>query len=119
MRRKPIRHVVLRRCAFDRRDSMGSGTKGSVTTKAKAQERVRKHLDRLTTLQANILRLRYGIEDPSDLPVGDPPKGCSTEIRRKVRAIEKEVLERARGKRPYSKPSSVKDKIIKSLKKKT
>jgi hypothetical protein len=51
--------------------------------------------------------------------VGDPPKGCSTEIRRKVRAIEKEVLERARGKRPYTRPSSVKDKIIKSLKKKT
>ena len=98
---------------------MGSGTKGSVTTKAKARERARKHLDRLTTLQAHVFRMRYGIEDPSDMPVGDPPKGCSTEVRRKVRAIEKEVLERARGKRPYSKPSSVKDKIIESLKKKS
>lgn len=119
MRRKPRHHVALRRCAFDRRDSMGSGTKGSVTTKVKARERARQHLDRLTTLQANVLRLRYGIEDPSDLPVGDPPKGCSTDTRRKVRAIEKEVLERARGKRPYSRPSSVKDKIVRSLKKKT
>ena len=98
---------------------MGSGTKGSVTTKAKAQAKAQKHLDRLTTLHAQVLRMRYGIEDPSDMPVGDPPKGCSPEIRRKVRAIEKEVLERARGKRPYTKPSSVKDKIIKSLKKKT
>lgn len=98
---------------------MGSGTKGSVTTKATAQERARKHLDRLATLQAHVLRMRYGIEDPSEMPVGDPPKGCSPEIRRKVRAIEKEVLERARGKRPYTRPSSVKDKIIESLKKKS
>jgi DNA-directed RNA polymerase sigma subunit (sigma70/sigma32) len=98
---------------------MGAGTKGSVTTKVKARERVRQHLDRLTTLQANALRMRYGIEDPSDLPVGDPPMGCSIETRRKVRAIEKEVLERARGKRPYSKPSSVKAKIIQSLKKRS
>ena len=98
---------------------MGSGTRGSVTTKVEAQERVRKHLNRLTTLQANALRMRYGIEDPSDLPVGNPPKGCSVETRRRVRAIEREVLERARGKRPYTKPSSVKAKIIQSLKKKT
>ena len=98
---------------------MGSGTKGSVTTKAKARERTRKHLDRLSTLQAHVLRMRYGIEDPSEMPVGDPPKGCSPETRRRVRAIEKEVLERARGKRPYTRPSSVKDKIISSLKKKS
>jgi DNA-directed RNA polymerase sigma subunit (sigma70/sigma32) len=98
---------------------MGSGTKGSVTTKVEAQERARQHLDRLTTLQANTLRMRYGIEDPSDLPVGDPPKGCSVETRRRVRAIEKEVLERARGKRPYTRPSSVKAKIIQTLRKKS
>lgn len=98
---------------------MGSGTKGSVTTKVEARERVRRHLDRLTTLQANVLRMRYGIEDPSDLPVGDPPRGCSVETRREVRAIEQEVLERARGKRPYSKPSSVKAKIIQTLKRKS
>ncbi len=98
---------------------MGSGTKGSVTTKVEAREKARKHLDRLTTLQANTVRMRYGIEDPSDLPVGDPPKGCSPEIRRRVRAIEKEVLERARGKRPYSRPSSVKAKIIQALRKKS
>ncbi len=95
---------------------MGSGTKGSVATKVEVQERVRRHLDRLTTLHANALRMRYGIDDPSDLPVGDPPRGCSVETRKKVRAIEREILERARGKRPYTKPSSVKAKIIQSLK---
>jgi len=98
---------------------MGSGTKGSVTTKAEARKRARQHLDRLSTLQAHVLRMRYGIEDPSEMPVGDPPRGCSPEILRKVRAIEEEVLERARGKRPYTRPSSVKNKIIRSLKKKS
>ena len=97
---------------------MASRTGRSVTTKQGALEKVRENLDRLTTREANLIRMRYGIAEKPESPVGDPPRFLSSEARRRIRAIEQLVLDRARGKRPYSQPTSTKQKIIQSLKKK-
>ena len=93
---------------------MGVRTKTQVTTRSRVRERGRRHLDGLSTREAQLLRMRHGLAVELDDEVGDPPEGSSPELRRKVRAIEEEVLQRARGRRPH-RGSSVKAKIVRSL----
>jgi hypothetical protein len=62
--------------------------------------------------------MRHGLTVRPDEPVGDPVQECDQETIGLVRDIEEQVLDRARGKRPYSRPDSVKKKIVKALKKK-
>jgi DNA-directed RNA polymerase sigma subunit (sigma70/sigma32) len=98
---------------------MASGTRRTTTTKKGVLEKVRKDLDRLSSLQSNLIRMRYGISERTTAQVGEPQTGCSTEAVRRIRAIEKSILDRARGEDPDPSVGKVKDKIVKTMKKKT
>ena len=98
---------------------MASGTRQTTTTKKGALEKVKADLDQLSSLQANVLRMRYGINERSTASVGKPVRGCNAQTRKKAQAIEEEVLDRVRGKQPEDKPDSTKDKIVRSIKKKS
>ena len=99
---------------------MASRTSQSVVTKKEVLTKVKKHLEGLTTRQANVLRMLHGLDvDPKET-VGGPPKGCSPETLQKVREIELQVLSRAFNE-DVDDPSGddgPKKRIIKTLKKK-
>ncbi|MBW1809693.1 MAG: hypothetical protein JRJ19_06940 [Deltaproteobacteria bacterium] len=98
---------------------MASGTRQTTTTKKEALEKVKADLDRLSSLQANVLRMRYGINERPSASVGKPARGCKAQTRKKAKAIEEDVLERVRGKEPEDTPNNTKDKIVRSIKKKS
>lgn len=98
---------------------MASGTRQTTITKKGALEKVKADLDRLSTLQANVLRMRHGISERPSASVGKPAQRSQAQTRKKVRAIEEDVLDRARGKEPEDTPENTKDKIIRSIKKKS
>lgn len=99
---------------------MGSRSRSATTTRKRALKKVENHLDRLSTRQANLIRMRHGLDVDPDRPVGDPPAGCDEETVERARLVEARVFGRARKRRPYRSPGTVKKKkIIDSLKKKS
>jgi len=99
---------------------MGSRSRSVTTTRKRALKKVENHLDRLSTRQANLIRMRHGLDVDPDRPVGDPPAGCDEETVEQARLVEARVLGRASQRRPYRSPATVKEKkIIDSLKKKS
>ena len=98
---------------------MASATKTVTKTQKRALERVIADLDRLSSLQANLIKMRYGITERRSASVGKPAKGVSAETAKKLQAIEAEILDRARGKGLDDPKASVKEKIIKIMRKKT
>lgn len=98
---------------------MGSRSRNATTTRKRALKKVEKHLDRLSTRQANVIKMRHGLDVDPDLPVGDPPAGCDGETIERVRLVEARILGHARQRRPYRRPGTVKKKIVESLKDET
>jgi hypothetical protein len=60
--------------------------------------------------------MRYGISD-DDEDVGEPSEECSSETRRRILAIEKSLIDRARGKVALRNPQKI--KIIQALREKS
>jgi len=98
---------------------MGSNTRRTSTTTLGALEKLSEELDRLDTLEANVIRMRRGVPADADHPVGEPPDGSDPQTVKKLREIEKVILARARGEESKESSSSVKDKIVETMKKKS
>jgi DNA-directed RNA polymerase sigma subunit (sigma70/sigma32) len=98
---------------------MGSGTKQKTTTRKKSSKKIRQGLEQMSSRQANVIKMRHGLSEKLSAAVGDPPAGCDAETVRRVRSVEKLVLNRARGIEPDEPKKSIKDKIIKTLKRKS
>lgn len=94
---------------------MGAPNKTHTTTTRRIRSRVRRHLEGLSTREAQLFRMRHGVAEDPDSLVGEPPEGCSAEVRRRVRAIEADVLARARGRRLHRGAGAVKRKIVRAL----
>ena len=73
---------------------MGSRTRTSTATKKEILRKRKAALDRLSTREAQVLRMRHGITEPPSSPVARPPKKTDAELRKRVRAVEDEILER-------------------------
>ncbi len=99
---------------------MASRTSQSVVTKKEVLKKVKKHLEGLTTRQANVLRMLHGLDADPEEAVGGPPRGCSPDTLQKVREIELQVLSRVLHE-DVDDPSDddvIKKRIVKNLKKK-
>ena len=96
---------------------MASATKTVTITQKRALERVSADLDRLSSLQANVIKMRHGVTERRSASVGKPAKGVSEETAKKLQAIEAEILDRARGKNLDDPQAKVKEKIVKILRK--
>ncbi len=96
---------------------MGSRARRVTTTKGALQPK-NLHLDRMNTRDANIIRMLYGLDEAQTETVGEPPEGCSPETIKKLHEVEQRILRRARSRRPYSRPESIKRKIVMAMKKK-
>ena len=92
---------------------MGSKKRSSTVTKKGALKKVHDNLDRLSTLQANVLRMLHGLKESKSAPIGAPPDGCPPKTIRLAGEIEEQVLECVRGSK------SVKRKIIDDLRSKS
>jgi hypothetical protein len=95
---------------------MASRTKTQITTRRGALKKVNRHLDCLSSQTAQILRMRYGIAAADD-DVGEPSEECSSETQRRILAIEKSLIDRARGKVALRNPQKI--KIIQALREKS
>ena len=95
---------------------MGSRSRTSTTSKKEVLKKRKADLDRLSTREAQVLRMRHGITEPPSAAVARPPRGTSPELRKRVQEVEEEILERLRC---LDTEEESKDKIIRSLKKKT
>jgi hypothetical protein len=95
---------------------MASRTKTKTTTKRGALKKLNVYLDGLSSQTAQLLRMRYGIT-ADDEDVGEPSEECSSETRRLIEAIEKNVIDRARGKVAFR--TTPKQKIIQALREKS
>jgi hypothetical protein len=89
-----------------------------VTTKSRILRRVRRHLDGLGTREAHLLRGLYGLAEGPDAQVGEPVESCSQDTKRRVLAIEAEILSRARDHAQPREGAGVKQKIVRSLRRK-
>ncbi len=85
---------------------MASRTKTQITTRRGALKKVNRHFDCLSSQTAQILRMRYGIAADDD-DVGEPSEECSSETRRQILAIEKSLIDRARGKVALRNPQKI------------
>lgn len=96
---------------------MGSRSRTSTTSKQEVLKKRKADLDRLSTREAQVLRMRHGIAEPPSSAVARPPRGTSAELRKRVEEVEEEILERLRS-QDEGTPEAKKDKIVRSLKKK-
>jgi len=94
---------------------MGSRSRTSTTSKREVLKKRKADLDRLSTREAQVLRMRHGITEPASASVARPPRGTPPELRKRVQEVEEEILERLR---TQEEEVDSKDKIIRSLKKK-
>ena len=92
---------------------MGSRKRSTTVTRKGALDKVREHFDSLTTLEANVLRMRYGLTEEPDSPVGAPPASSPKDTIKLAEDIEEQVLEHIRGSK------SVKRKIVDVLRSKS
>jgi len=90
---------------------MGSRKRSATVTKKGALLKVQDDLDGLSTLQANVLRMLYGLKGRKSAPVGGPPRGCPSKTVQQVEEIEEQTLEFIRG------AKGVKRKIVDELSK--
>jgi hypothetical protein len=95
---------------------MASRTKTRTTTRRGALREANRRLDSLPSQTAQIIRMRYGIS-AEDEDVGEPSDECSSETRRRVLAIEKCLIDRARGNDVLQ--CTPKSKIIQALREKS
>lgn len=93
-------------------------------TKRDVLKKKRALLDALPTREAQVLRMRYGIDEPEGAEVAAPPAGTPRAAGAQLEEIEGEVLARARAAaepetaRPASRgKASAKSKILRTLKK--
>ena len=92
---------------------MGSGAKSSTTTKKQVIAENKARLDKLTTREAQVLRMRFGISEPLDAAVGSAHVS-NKNLRDRLLALEGEVIQRAKG----EDQDDAKGKIISILQKK-
>ncbi|MBN2496713.1 MAG: hypothetical protein JXR96_19135 [Deltaproteobacteria bacterium] len=93
----------------------------SRTSTATRKDFLRKHsrdLDRLSTREAQVIRMRYGIDEPPDSAVGRPARSIGTDAREELEALEDELIERLRDAHPGERDGK-KQKILEALKKKS
>jgi hypothetical protein len=95
---------------------MGIRTKTRTTTKKRVLNEMLRDADGLSSLEIQLLRMRYGIEEEVDAPVGDPDERCGSELVARLRKIERQVRQRAMARRSHQ--STVKNKIVRTLQKK-
>lgn len=97
---------------------MGSGTKRTTTTRKRSATKTRRGLEHMSSRQANVIRMRHGLDEKPSAAVGDPAEGCDAETVRRVRSVEKLVLNRARGIEPDETKKGIKEKIVKAIRRK-
>ena len=92
---------------------MGSGAKSSTTTKTQAITENKARLDKLTTREAQVLRMRFGISEPNNALVGSAHVS-NKNLRERLLALEGEIIQRAKG----DDKEDAKGKIVSILQKK-
>lgn len=99
---------------------MGSRTRSSTATKKQIIKRCKADLDQLSTREAQVLRMRHGVTEPPSAVAGRPAKGTDAKLRKRLLAVEEEVLDRIRdGVEEASQgEGDTKSKIVRGLKKK-
>ena len=75
---------------------MGSGIKTVTTTKHKAIKKHRKEFDKLSTRDAQVLRMLHAVDEPNDSKVGAPPEGTPEDLKQRLLDVEAEIFERIR-----------------------
>jgi hypothetical protein len=95
---------------------MGSKTATTTKNRALARKSVKKALDAADTLQAQVVRMRYGVgEEPDYGEVGQPAVGLDEQTRRRLLQIEEEVIGKAQS---ACRRQGVRNKIVRALKNK-
>ncbi len=92
---------------------MGSRSRTSTTTERQVIEQLRGEFERLSTREAQVLRMRHGIAESGDVAVAEPPHGSGSALKARLAAIEQEIRDRLR---TAGEPSPAKSKIIDKLK---
>ncbi len=95
---------------------MGSRTRISTTTKKEILKKRKADMDRLSTREAQVLRMRHGITEPPSSTVARPPKGTGVKLRKRVRAVEEEIIKRIRDDQTDETDEDIKNKIVRALK---
>ncbi len=72
----------------------------------------------LTTLEANVLRMRYGIVVPPEAIVGDPPEGCDEDCAAKLHQFEKDIVDDLLSDSDTEQAQEIKQKIVRKLNRK-
>lgn len=73
----------------------------------------------LTTLEANVLRMRHGIVVPPEAIVGDPPEGCDEACATKLHTFEKDIVEDLLSDSGSEQAQDIKQKIVRKLNRKS
>jgi len=60
--------------------------------------------------------MRHGITEPPTSPGARPPKGTGAKLRKRVRAVEEEILKYIRDDQTDETDEDIKSKIIRALK---
>ena len=89
-----------------------SSSKTAVSTRQEVLKRQRRHLDKLSTREAQVLRMRYGISEPGSAKVGRPAGILRAAHQQEVDDLEAEILDKIH---PEGTPST-KQKIVDALK---
>ena len=94
---------------------MGSKTRtATVATKARLKEKLRDALDGVASLEAGVLRMHLGLQEPDGAEVGAPAAGVPAATRSKLARMEASLIERFRA---ACGESEKKQKIVSRLKK--
>lgn len=98
---------------------MGSKTTGTTTSRSRARvgRKLRRGLEKMSTREAQIIRMRRGISEPATAEVGRPASACSSELTARLLELEAEVISRVRAGSRSANP--VKKKIVRALKKRS
>ncbi len=92
---------------------MGSRSRTSTTTKRQVIEQHRGEFERLSTREAQVLRMRHGIAEPGDAVVAEPPRESGSALKARLAEVEQEISDRLRA---AGESSPAKSKIIDKLK---
>ncbi|RME22513.1 MAG: hypothetical protein D6806_12855, partial [Deltaproteobacteria bacterium] len=94
---------------------MGSKTRtATVATRARLKKKLEAALENVSSLEANVIRMRLGMGVPDGAEVGVPSAGVTEDARKKLARIEASVIEKFRS---ACGESETKRKIVSRLKK--
>ncbi len=89
-----------------------SSSRTAVSTRQEVLKKQRRHLDKLSTREAQVLRMRYGLSEPGSAKVGRPVASLKAAHQQKIDELEAEILDKIR----TDEPPSTKQKIVDVLK---